>query len=180
VVRDYPRVAEIVGFHVDRSDTLTPGAVLQNQPLPAMPADVPALADEWPGGLTGHGLRYATSASFDGETASEWFFELVRRAEFSTMRSRFQAVFAMTSLSDARAFRHAMGGNLLVPIVRVQGALAHRANMNLIRWTAPAVATLARAREYWQGEQGVAAPLWEVLLQPPVTVLDRVDEREAA
>jgi hypothetical protein len=150
---------QTVAFHVDRSGALTSGMVLGSQATPAMPADVPPLTDEWPGGLTGHGLRYATSASFDGETASEWFFELVRRSEFPNVRSRFQAVFAMASLADARAFRHAIPGNLLVPIVRVQGDLAHRANMNLIRWTAPAVATLARAREYWRGEQGIAAPL---------------------
>jgi hypothetical protein len=86
----------------------------------------------------------------------------------------------MDTLADARAFRHAVGGVLSVPIFRVRGELTHRANMNLIRWTAPAVGGLARAREYWRGEQGIAAPLWEVLLVPPVIVLDRVDEAEAA
>jgi hypothetical protein len=173
-------MTDVVAYHVDRSQALAPGATLDVQPTPVMPADVPPLDQEWPGGLTAHGLRYAASMNFDGETASEWMFELVRRAEFAASKSRFQSVFACPSLADARAFRHAIGGVLTVPIFRVRGQLALKANMNLIRWTAPAVAGVERAREYWQGSDGLAAPLWEVLLVPPVTVLDLVAETEAA
>jgi hypothetical protein len=173
-------MAEVIAYHVDRSAALVAGTVLDVRQSPSMPADVPQLDQEWPGGLTSHGIQYATSMQFNGETVSEWLFELVRRAEFPQARSRFQSVFAMASLADARAFRHAIGGVLSVPIFRVRGELAHQANMNLIRSTAPAVSGLARAREYWAGQPGLAAPLWETLLVPPVTVIERVEETEQA
>lgn len=172
-------LALVVAYHVDRSRTLAAGATIDTAPAPVLPADVPDLESEWPGGLTAHGLRYACSMTFDGSTVPEWLFELVRRNEFAEAHSRFQSIFALESLFDARAFRHYGGGVLDVPIFRVHGQLAHRANMNLIRWNAPALGGLARAREYWRGEQGIAAPMWELLLAPPVRVLDLVDEAEA-
>ena len=168
----------VVAYHVDRSGALTSGATIGTaRNLPGLPADVPDLESEWPGGVTTHGLAYACSMNFDGSTVSEWLFELIRRNEFAKTRSRFQSIFAVESLADARAFRHFVGV-LSCPIVRVQGELAHRANMGLIRWNAPALGGLARAREYWRGEHGIAAPMWELLLAPPVTVLDFVDEAE--
>ncbi len=168
----------VEAFHVDRTGALAVGAVLGVEPSPSLPAGVPALDDEWKNGLTRHGVQYALSDQLNGSTAPEWFFELVRRGEFPKAPSRFQTVFAFESIHDARAFRFEFGGNYGVPIVRVKGERAHRANMRLIRWTAPSVSTLANARAYWRGDQGVATPLWELLLCPPVTVLGLVGEHE--
>jgi hypothetical protein len=49
--------------------------------------------------------------------------------------------------------------------------------MNLIL-DAPAATTLERAREYWRSEQGLALPLWELLLALSVTVIEPVAETE--
>jgi len=172
---------ETVAYHVDRTGQLQSGYTIKLQDPPPMPAGGVDLSVEFPGGLSSHGQQYVASAAFDGNVASEWFFELVRRAEFSERTSRFQAVFALPTLADARAFRHSIVGNLTTPIVRVRGQAAHRANMQLIRWTAPAITTLARAQEYWRGDPGLAIPpVWELLLVPPVVVLERVPENEPA
>ncbi|MHB8235675.1 MAG: hypothetical protein ACYDHT_13570, partial [Solirubrobacteraceae bacterium] len=137
----------------------------------------PNLAGEWPA-MTQHGAQYTLASTLDGSVAPEWFFELVRRAEFSERPSRFESVFAFETLFDARAFRHSYGGNNSVPILRVEGSVAHRANMNLVRWTSPSATTLARAREYWLSERGLATPLRELLLAAPVTVDEAVAETE--
>lgn len=131
------RVALVVAYHVDRSRLLTAGTTLRAASnAPVLPADVPDLESEWPGGVTAHGSAYASSTSFDGATVSEWMFELVRRNEFPEVRSRFQSFFTAESLADARALRHFMG-DLNLPIVRVRGELTHRGNMNLIRLFVP-------------------------------------------
>jgi hypothetical protein len=171
-------MAEVVAYHVDTTAQLAPGQTIVLQVAPAMPAGGPDLSQDWSDGFSSHGIRYVTANILDGSSAPEWIFELVRRAEFEKdLISRFEAVFAMPTLAAARAFRHKYVKNLAAPIVRVQGERAHRANMALVELTFPLATTMARAREYWRGDPGIALPpVWELLLRPPVSVLGRVAE----
>lgn len=168
-----------ITFHVDRAASLAAGSVISLEQPPSLPYGGPDLVQDWPV-MSKHGIQYAGSATFDGSVVAEWFFELVRRSEFRDRPSRFASAFGFATLGEARAFRHSYVGNNLVPILRVEAEIVHRANMNLIRWTAPAATTLARAREYWRSEQGLAPPLWELLLTSPVTVIEPVAETESS
>jgi hypothetical protein len=166
-------------FHLDRGRLLVAGTVVSLEPAPALPAGGPDLGAEWPGGLSRHGAAYlCLPQPFTGSAVSEIVFEFVRRGEFGAVHSRMQSLFAMETLAEARAFRHRTG-DLTVPIVRVDGVVALKANMALISWTNPPSMNLERAREYWRGDAGLATPpVWELLLRPPVVVRDVVQESE--
>jgi len=151
---------------------IPPGTVANLAPAPAVysPGAGAELARLFPAGLSAHGKRYMTE--FDPNAAPTWalesFFEAVRRAEFDSLPSRMQSVFAFESIADAKAFIGTFRDGQPCAIYRVRGDVGHRANMSLLAPTGPGAISFGLARSYWLGEQGVRPPLWELLLRPPV------------
>jgi hypothetical protein len=178
-------------FHVCRVQPPTPGVL----PPPTVGgtldvvATAPTLApgsDEelrrlFPRGVTSHGQQYLTGwPAQDNQAPAMWaveaFFEAVRLAEHRDCPSRFESIFAFETEADARAFVGSYRLGFPSAIYRVRGEARHRANMPLLKLVGvPVSHAFALARHYWRGERGPAAELWEVLLAPPVEVVELVD-----
>lgn len=176
-------------FHVCRVQVPAPGVIPSPTPgstldrVAATPPLAPGSDDEirrlFPAGMTSHGQQYVAgwpAPEAQPSWAVEAFFEAVRRAEYPDRPSRFESIFAFETVADARAF---VGGFRLgtpCAIYRVKGDAGHRANMSLLRLLGlPIAYAFALAGHYWRGERGPAPELWEVLLAPPVEVLEVVD-----
>ncbi|MCK9251086.1 MAG: DUF2441 domain-containing protein [Solirubrobacteraceae bacterium] len=137
------------------------------------------LRDWFPDGVSRHGNYYfAQALKMTPDQASslavDLVFETVRRYEFPRLPSRMQTIFAVDSLEDAERFRVGRRPDD-APIFLVSGRVAHRANMYLTGLGNYGAGAIINARDYWSGEQGeVPDLLWEYLLEPPVTVIERV------
>jgi hypothetical protein len=131
----------------------------------------------FPDGVGAHGeLNFVSADALFQVTDHliELIWENVRRAHFPTAPSRFQSVFAVDTLDEARAFRTAFDPTGAATIWQVQTAHpGFRTNMELLRAPGTALMTSYHAHCYWsQHSPDHPVPVtWEVLLTPPVDVL---------
>ncbi|WP_152420083.1 hypothetical protein [Halorubrum distributum] len=102
----------------------------------------------------------------------EWVFELIRIAEFENAQSRFQSYFAWPTLEDAEQFvtNHREGEG---SIYRVSCEEYEQRDMDLIETPHLGIGQ-ANARKYWNSEPGSESPTWEVVMEPPIDVLEKV------
>jgi hypothetical protein len=94
-------------------------------------------------------------------------------AEFEEAQSRFQSYFAWPSLEDAEQFirNHRDEGQT---IFKVRCDESEQRDMDLIQ--TPYIGSgLKNARQYWEEEPGSETPTWEVVMEPPVQVVEQVD-----
>jgi hypothetical protein len=139
------------------------------------------VAELFPEGLSLHGWQYMVERhDFIRPTNSdalfvnhnmvvELVFEYVRRAVLPLRRSRFQSFFAWESLEMARACRKE--GQALY---RVEPSSIFRADQSWLTIGAQnAIASLCGHR-YWSGAPS-DTPRWEILLAPPVRIMERID-----
>jgi hypothetical protein len=156
------------------------GQQLALRPPPAIyfPGANAEVARLFPSGLSEHGVRYMANAAPPNDWASwsnESLLEAVRRAEHSDRPSRMTSVFAFETEEDSLAFANTFRAGMTCAIVRLSAKVGHRGNMSLLRLTgAPGAHSFSMARSYWKGDRGPVAELWELLLVPPVTVVDIV------
>ena len=158
------------------------GTKIELEPGPAIyaPGAGAELSRLFPEGLTQHGKTYMTTTPADASAWSSWaielFFEAVRFGEFDDRPSRMQSVFGFASVADAETFVGGFRAGQPCAIYRIQGEVAHRANMSLLQVNAlPGAVPFGLARSYWLGEQGPRPPLWELLLRPPVEFVELVE-----
>ncbi|MEX1207447.1 MAG: DUF2441 domain-containing protein [Acidimicrobiia bacterium] len=138
------------------------------------------LASLFPDGVTHHGDQYfvTENRALDTSAAIELLFEMVRRADFVERPSRYQSFFAATDVDHARAFGRTYGHGRPFSIWEVEASEGFEADMNLIT-TAARFSSLGmslRAADYWAGRTSPGSPLLEVLLKPPVRVVEQVEE----
>lgn len=177
-------------YHVDRWDAFEPGETIELEPVapddgedgPAWNAAVArSVAERFPGGLSTHGRFYATEDLYEADAARLWdvgcelLFELVRLTDYSFRPSRFQSVFGFRSVADAARFRERYD-DPDSHVWAVEAEAAFVADMRLLD-VADLGRGLRRARYYWEGGTFIEDPLWEVLLVPPVEVVERVPAR---
>jgi hypothetical protein len=183
-------------FHVDRFGTLKPNVKIGLTPHPLLNvpdgAEVRAFLNTWlPGGVTHHGLSTlllqrlsvtddelvradAGALAASRNAITELVLELVRLERKPDAPSRLQSFYVWTTLEDARRFlaeRPIPGSS--PGIFAVDGQEVFRADMDWTASGAPA-ATVYRAARYWDGDPAGSNPMWEVLLRPPVKLLDVV------
>ncbi len=177
-------------FTVDRLGRFRPGQVLDidldltGLPLYAVSgyysgADLEDFArDLFGGGISRWGKDYLFIKHIPGpdvptSLAIELVFELVRRESFPERPSRLSSVFGSSTLQDARQFK-ASYGTLSDPIFRVSCDTSFRCDFDLLRMGHSILAAWLLATKYWRGDRG-PNPMWEELLVPPVTVMERVE-----
>ena len=180
-------------FHVDRSGALTAGQVIDraghNVGLPEFQTVFDRL---FPDGVSRWGAAFVAQAgrkldlapgmgadalSETHTTYAEFILELVRRSAWLDKPSRFSSVFAVKTLAEAKQLRAERGwGN--TPIVRVDGTPGHRGDMRLVGTASTILVAWYYADRYWSSQPhpmpGAPAPLWEELLLPTITVVERV------
>lgn len=171
-------------FHVDRRGELSVGDEVDRDHVDAGTAEERALvADLFDGGVAPHGRHYCTTDLYaddaDGlwDVSCELLFDLVRRDRFPWRPSRFQSVFGFESRSAADRFvAEFVDGE--ATLFEVSAGDAFAADMHLV--DAPTLPEGVRqAHYYWEGLTDREDPLWEVLLEPPVTVERMVETVES-
>lgn len=164
-------------FHVDRNDALSVGQTLalevhRDIDPPFLQKHVDGL---FPDGVTLHGDRYLLDAGSNLQVINptlELVWEYARRTHRPDAPSRYQSVFAWETLTDAERFRVEYGIPQAV-IWEVEAHEAFRADMHLLAGHTALLASHCAVR-YWNGEANFdVAPLWELLLRPPVQVLQQ-------
>lgn len=123
----------------------------------------------------------ASSAGEGLEPNLELMWEYARRVFAPDAPSRFQSLFAFERLGDTQEFQAEFGNVRSVWIVRSQRP-PFRADMRWLTLAGSALIVSHTTASYWR-QEGTAGlppalaprrPLWEVLLRPPVEVLERV------
>lgn len=164
-------------YHLDRRNDLDPGRTLELEPVDGR-EDSP-LGELFPGGLTRHGRHYCAQDLYAEDDHGLWdvscelLFELVRVTRFPERPSRFQSVFGFEALRDLERFVD----SYVDPPYTVWRVAADRsfvADMKLVD-VEDVVHGARQADYYWRGRTYVERPLWEVLLVPPVEVVERVE-----
>lgn len=99
----------------------------------------------------------------------ENFWELYRHSMHPGLPSRFQSLFAFSSVSDAQGFATGAGGAPIWELTVPTGTVIHRGDMDLLK-----VGTYDFMRDcadrYWTGQPMTPTPTWEVLLALPVAM----------
>lgn len=164
-----------VFYHLDRRTDLEAGQTIHLEPVAEDEAD--PLASLFPGGLASHGRHYCERDLYADDVHGLWdvscelLFELVRSRRFPERPSRFQSVFAFRAERDVDRFVEAHVDPPYT-VWRVAAADSFTGDMTLV--DAEDLADGARRAEaYWRGRTDRDRPLWEVLLEPPVTVRER-------
>lgn len=168
-------------FHVDRRDSLAAGGTIELEPVPDPPREGGSLLTElYPEGLSEHGRHYCTQDLYDDDSDDLWdvscelAFELVRTARYPERPSRFQSAFGFRTLEAAERFVDRFADEPCA-VWSVRADRSFVGDMGLV--DAEDLANgFHNARYYWTGRSFRDDPLWEVLLVPPVEVVEQVGE----
>lgn len=102
-------------------------------------------------------------------------FELLRMLEFQDKRSRFQSFFGFQTVQEAIEFHEKHRSEVEERIVEVECSDFEIRDMDLV--SANYFGEIfSRGRKYWQGEAVSDSPTWEVVMEPPIEVVDIVEE----
>lgn len=198
-------------FHIDRTNSLEPGDVLEldwsfrlgaSECPEVSPENEQILRDMYPEGLSRHGFRYASAMVVEDNNVSvpgkskplvtaipisntnpeyifsdphsaryEWFFELIRQAEFESCQSRFQSVFGWRDKSDIETQTAVQGRD--TQLVKLSCENYEKKDEEFLKFNSFSSA-MKNARKYWSGD-GSPDPTWEILMEPPVQVVEIVE-----
>ena len=130
----------------------------------------------FPHGVTQHGETYVLRGKKPANSVSaviELLFEYVRRSHYHERPSRFESLFAWKTLEDAHWFAKKFTSSKSVKppaIWEVEANSCFTADMSLLTLDSSLLVLSYNAHRYWKGRPG-PTPRWEVLLEPPVTVV---------
>lgn len=98
--------------------------------------------------------------------------ELVRQAHFENQQSRFQSYFGCRTIEEATQYRDQYRGGE-GKIVEVECDSFEVRDMDLLEANS-FIEILRDGMRYWEGSQGSDEPTWEVVMEPPIEVVDSV------
>jgi len=185
-------------FHADRANRLESGMIIAKEPYSIMKNEsfistlcpyfkddflqhLIAMQKENGQGLGLHAVQYIVQPKNLSVTQFllELFFEYVRFLRYSNKPSRFQSLFATEDKATALKFMKQTNSDGQIFTVEGSG-LFFKGDMNWLNNSEmePSM-QMYRADSYWQGlkcsEDKSYIPFWEVLLELPVKILDKVD-----
>jgi len=135
----------------------------------------------YPNGISKHGEIYLHNPYKSvgqrleftpNELTLETTFELVRQLKFPNRKSRFQITFGCLTIEDALKLKVETFGNV-GDIYKVKCDNYSVADMNLVRQAGCIVGLQIVAEKYW-GEQSSPFPFWEVLMENPIIIVEKV------
>ena len=173
-------------FTVDRSGVLAPGTATLQVFSDLDPAVLQRyVAETFPEGVSRHGDRYLLSAGSSGKAVEpliELLWEHGRCAIAPAAPSRFQSMFAFETVDEAQQFRSEFcaGSGRVWRLETGHGGF--RADLRWLSLRGSALEVAYAVSSYWR-QQSTAdlpaqlsprTPLWEVLLRPPIQIVDAV------
>lgn len=135
----------------------------------------------YPDGISKHGEIYLHTPYMSvgqklefapNELTLETTFELIRQLKFPYRKSRFQITFGCLTIEDALKLKTETFGEI-GDIYKVKCEKYSLADMNLVRQAGCISGLQIVAEKYWDG-QSSPFPFWEVLMENPVIILDKV------
>lgn len=111
-------------------------------------------------------------------TNNEYFletvFDLIRQQRYPHLNSRFTSIFGCLTLEDAKKIRETtFGGKGSIYKVSCKDFL--KADMSLLKQCASIIGIQLIAEKYWSGIASTT-PFWEILMNPPMTILKRISD----
>jgi hypothetical protein len=171
-------------YHVDRAENLKKGDVIGY--IEGLDVASENISEIYSEGLTRHGVNHLKESQ-SGPTVAEWVLEFVRLIQFPEIPSRFQSVFAFETIESAERFLNESSATIpddvdpVVWKVEAESKYGFKGDMNALPGEIPQFEIgVAYADRYWSGDPGSENPLWEVYLEPPVRVAERVDLQKGA
>ncbi len=148
--------------------------------LEPLPDEVQIDERTWfPNGVTRFGKAIILKELANGALEREIELESIRRERFPNLPSRYVSVFSWQSTKDLDRFRdefRLLGcGGKHGRIWRVKGRAVFRGDMDLFNVFWGDMEMRTATVHYWS-QQASGDPLYEYLLEPPVTVLEEVHE----
>jgi hypothetical protein len=168
-------------YHLDRTGmNLKPGMILDWLPVPPEITSDPEHEIWFPSGITRFGLDIILGKLEKPALEREHVLETFRRTHCPQLPSRYVALFACRSIDDMAVVRQ----QFYMPdfegkrgrIWKIAATEIFRADMNLFKEHCGDMKTAAG--RYWT-QEATEEPLYEYLLEPPVTVLEEVIETNA-
>lgn len=166
-------------FHVDRLSKLQQGMILNKKRYNDVdPKFLQAHIDSlFPDGVTNHGeLHLLRGQPLNiNDSLVDLLFEYVRRSHFSDKPSRYESIFAFHTIEDANRFKRDYKC-LNAPVWELEPVNDSKifiGNMHYLTFNGSPLVISYYAHEYWKGNRsGDPSPLYEVLLTPPVKVVN--------
>jgi len=173
-------------YHIDRAKSLEQGQTLSLIPVSETEIEQKRLAEEYyPEGVTKHGERYLSHFEPDEDDEQtywiEAWMEMIRLLEYPDQFSRFQAVFGAETTEEVEQFaRTYSSGKEEAVICRVTAERTQTADtMFLSGMRVEMLENIRACRRYWESEIGsfeTPRSITEILAEPPVEVVEKVDE----
>jgi len=174
-------------FHLDRANSLKidEGSTIELKPIPRqknIELMSKNLMQQYPNGVSQHGISYLLDSYKKDSITSEWFLEYERKINFLEKPSRFQSVFAFKELDDIRRFISKVEFNQdVLFIYELEAEHYFKGDMQMVGSQSSPLIQSAMAQAYWEGkslremdEKFInIIPLWEYLLVPPIKVIGK-------
>jgi hypothetical protein len=167
-------------YHLDSTGSaLRPGMTIDWMPVPTeCTSDIRTPLNHWfPKGVTRFGIDIILGQLEELALEREHELETIRRENHAHLPSRYTSVFACRSTEDIALLRcqfdYLNADGKRGRVWRVAGKGLFRADMNLFKKHHRDMRTAAA--RYWL-QEATEEPLYEHLLEPPVMVLEEVDE----
>lgn len=164
-------------YHLDRKCSLEEGKFIKLINYDdVMPRFLQEHVDNlFPDGFTSHGENHFLSNNSNAQVVDnliEILIEYVRRSNYENRPSRFQSIFAFLSLDDLIEFveKLKIEGGLVWEVISEEHFIA---DMSLLSTGNSILEFSYNAHLYWQGKES-NNPMWEILLQPPIKVLNNI------
>ena len=180
----------MIAYHIDRFMSLKTGMLIELEST-CTPDSINYAAEHLFGGrMSRHGMHHM--ANPDGidismSSSIEFEFELIRKAFFPDMLSRFQAFFALESLQDILSWGNILpaGQPFAIYEVSIPDTNKHHKLDSAFLRGGPNLSTMAyqpssdfeNACRYWSQAKS-DNPQYELLLEPPITIGRRVYPRD--
>lgn len=177
----------MIAYHIDRDNSLHQGQTIQLYEIPNNSSLL--LEYMFNNKLSNHGLHYINESLQNvGDNrpafyALEYELELIRRAYFPQMPSRYQVMFAIDSLDKVYEWNDLFGCNYSIwkiefpeenHIIRDSNLLYVPVQEQDGKQIFCQHKSFCNAYKYWNGELS-DNPRMEVLIKPPVKVIEKIE-----
>ncbi|KKC49541.1 hypothetical protein VE23_24905 [Paenibacillus sp. D9] len=166
-------------YHFDKANALKEGQIIQLQQGSLAPIHLDELfKSHYSEGLSPHGISHYINPP-SAILIIEILFEYERRLNFPHLLSRFQAFYACQDMDGIKKWFEKFPALHGRPVWEVEVRDEQPFFSGDSQWLDLGdeqnfVAAEFRARSYWEGKM-TASPVPEILIKPPVQVLQKID-----
>lgn len=178
----------MIAYHIDRGSTLFQNSnieLIKNITIDSATHLSSVIHSNYPDGLSYHGIRYYSNACNSSQLKGLYDFlkenilEYERRIHFPSLISRFQSLFAAANMEELdiwRSFFNLTSNSYKIFKIAYEDKNAIKLDASWIDKITPHsfLSSHYYAKKYWSGEIS-SNPKMELLIKPPITVIERVE-----